>query len=177
MRLRTRGERGGAQRPAPGQRRGARLARAHPRTGVPPAQERRSPAESGANTEVGLDGQDWDGEAPLRLRGRMRSCRWKAERWRWRPERLRWLLPGPAGSRFNELCVNPAEVPFDSPAVSLAFSLLFCQWFMSSDVHLGRSVPVLPHVSVASARVETKNCFTLCIRQHCFASQTLKPRL
>lgn len=78
---------------------------------------------------------------------------------------------------LREQFVNPIVFPFESPNVSLAFSLHFFCLFMSYDTHLRRSIPVLPHVSAASFRPEAKNFISLSIRQHFFAKQTGKSRV
>lgn len=78
---------------------------------------------------------------------------------------------------LKEQFVNPIVFPFDSPNGSLALSLHFFHLFMSYDTHLCRSIPVLPHVSAVSFRLEAKNCISLSIRQHFFAKQTGKSRV
>ena len=76
---------------------------------------------------------------------------------------------------LREQFVNPIVFPFDSPNVSLALSLPFFP--LVYDAHLCKSIPVLPHVSAASVRLEVKNCISLPIRQPFFAKQTGKSRV
>lgn len=51
----------------------------------------------------------------------------------------------------------------------------FFHSFMFYDAHLFRSIPVLPHVSAASVRLEAKNCISLSIRQHFFQNRPENP--